>query len=157
MGKCLQKLLTPYQRVANDSLPLLKQLTRLIWCWHKTRNLTWLLSRKSNSGRFIQIQPSVLHMMSTVTLLAIDGPYVCGCCLTGRSHNRLLVNENPWGIWYLKPGFHLMFQWSRQIGVVCSRERYCVLPVSTDNHRLVYCEVYCIWRYVNCIVHPVFG
>ena len=42
-----------------------------------------------------------------------------------------------------------MFQWSKQIGVICSRESCCVLRVSIDNHRLVYCEVFCIWRYVN--------
>ena len=42
-----------------------------------------------------------------------------------------------------------MFQLSQQIGVVCSREHCCVLPVSISNHRLVYCEVFCIWRHVN--------
>ena len=42
-----------------------------------------------------------------------------------------------------------MFQLSQQIGVVCSREHCCVLPVSISNHRLVYCEVFCVWRHVN--------
>ena len=53
----------------------------------------------------------------------------------------------------LKPGFHKMFQWSQQIGVVCSRECCCVLPVSISNHRLVYCQVFCIWRHVNRVAH----
>ena len=25
-----------------------------------------------------------------------------------------------------------------------------------DNHRLVYCKVFCIWRHVNRVAHPVF-
>ena len=25
----------------------------------------------------------------------------------------------------------------------------CILPVSISNHRLVYCEVFCIWKHVN--------
>ena len=29
-----------------------------------------------------------------------------------------------------------MFQWSQQIGVVCSRKRCCALPVSIGNHRV---------------------
>ena len=41
--------------------------------------------------------------------------------------------------------FTLMFKWSQQIGVVCWRERCCVLSISIGNHRLVYCEVFCIW------------
>ena len=37
-----------------------------------------------------------------------------------------------------------MFQCSQQIGVVCSRELYCVGSVSIGKHRKVYCEVFCI-------------
>ena len=48
-----------------------------------------------------------------------------------------------------------MLQCSRQIGVACSCERYWVLPVFIGNHRQVYCEVFCVWRYVNRIAHPV--
>ena len=47
-----------------------------------------------------------------------------------------------------------MFQWSQQIGVVCSRERCCVLPASIGNHRLVYCEDFGIWSHVNRVAHP---
>ena len=43
----------------------------------------------------------------------------------------------------------------QQIEVVCSCEHYCVLPVSIGNHRQVYCEIFCIWRYVNGVTHPV--
>ena len=50
-----------------------------------------------------------------------------------------------------------MFQWSQQIGVVCSCDRCYFLPISIGNHRLVYWEVFCIWRHVNRVAHPVFN
>ena len=43
------------------------------------------------------------------------------------------------------------FKIRNKSGVVCSRERCWVLPVSIGNHRLVHCEVFCIWRHVNRI------
>ena len=43
------------------------------------------------------------------------------------------------------------------MGVVCSCKCWHVLPVSIDNHRLVYCKVFCIWRHVNSVAHPVFS
>ena len=55
----------------------------------------------------------------------------------------------------VKPGFHEMFQGLQQIEVVCSCERYCVLPVSIGNYRQVCCEIFRIWRYVNGVTHPV--
>ena len=56
----------------------------------------------------------------------------------------------------VKHGFHEMFQCLQQIEVVCSCERYCVLPVSIGNYRQVCCEIFRIWRYVNGVAHPVF-
>ena len=50
-----------------------------------------------------------------------------------------------------------MFLWSQQIGVACSRQRCCVLAVSISNHRLVSCEVFCIWRHVNRLAPPLFN
>ena len=48
-----------------------------------------------------------------------------------------------------------MFQRSQKIGVLCSCELCCVLPVSIGKHRKVYGEVFCIYRYVNRVAHPV--
>ena len=30
-----------------------------------------------------------------------------------------------------------------------------LLPFSIGNNRQVYCEVFCIWRYVNRVAHPI--
>ena len=48
-----------------------------------------------------------------------------------------------------------VFLWSQQVEVVCSCETCCILPASIGKHCKVYCEVFCIWRYVNCVAHPV--
>ena len=50
---------------------------------------------------------------------------------------------------------NIPLQRSQPIQVVCSWELYFVLPVFTGERRMVYCEVLCILRYVNRVVHQV--
>ena len=54
-----------------------------------------------------------------------------------------------------KTWFPLNVSGLQRIGVVCSRERCCVLEVSIGNRCWIYCEVFCIWRDVNRVAHPV--